>query len=159
METTGALKSEYIEEILGEGQTKTVYEAGPIKVEASCGDDSDGGLCSSNAVCLVLTLFDANEDLQVFGDIDSDQNIDDCGVVDNVLPKGTVYKQIMWDVIRSSGNDDAEGGVWANGYYLGWSGESFLGLNRDGSELTVIGGGAECALAGVFNYVVPEDEE
>ena len=65
----------------------------------------------------------------------------------------------MWDVGFSngdSGNDFGEGAVWIGGYYLGWDGQSFIGLQQDGG-LQVIGG--NCQLAGVFTYFVPEDNE
>ena len=155
-EDTGGLKSLYIEENLDAGEVVTVYEAGPIKVEASCGGTGEGGICNEDGeVCLVLTLFDANEQLQVFGQLNSDGGLDDPPIVDNVLPANTEYKGEMWDV-SSSGNEIDDGGVWAGGYYLGFDGDTFLGLRRSGG-LQVIGG--NCQIAGVFNVVVPEDEE
>ena len=154
-EGMGPLKSLYIEENLDTGDTVTVYQAGPIKVEASCGGTGQGGICSNGEVCLILTLFDANEQLQVFGDIRADSGLDDEPIVDNVLPANTEYKKKLWEV-STSGNDTNNGGVWIGGYYLGYNGDSFLGLQRDGG-LQVIGG--NCALAGVFNVFVPEDGE
>jgi len=147
-------QSLYIEENLDAGETVTVYEAGPIKVEASCG--GTGTICSSTGeVCLVLTLFDANEDLQVFGDTGTDVGLDGIPIVNNVLPKNTELQNELWDV-SGSGNQPGDGGVWANGYYLGWDGDSFIGLRRSGG-LTVIGG--SCQIAGVFFAFVPEDDE
>ena len=95
---TQGMRQLYIEENLATGESRTVYEAGPIKVEASCGA---GSLCDNSfgdEVCLVLTLFDANEDLQVFGDIEDDSGLDDSPIVNNILPKNTEYKEEMWDV-------------------------------------------------------------
>jgi len=147
---TQGMRQLYIEENLATGETVTVYEAGPIKVEASCGGICDG----SGEVCLVLTLFDANEDLQVFGDIQGDSGLNDPPISNNVLPKNTVDKEQMWDV-SSSGNDEGDGAVWIGGYYLGWDGDSFIGLQRDGGLLI----GGNCQIAGVFNYFIPKDHE
>ena len=75
--------------------------------------------------------------------------------MNNVLAKNTEYKSELW-AVQGSSNDNGKGGVWANGYYLGYSGESFIGLQRNGG-LQEIGG--NCQIAGVFNSIVPEDEE
>ena len=149
---TQGMRQLYIEENLATGESVTVYEAGPIKVEASCGGT---GFCSSSTeVCLVLTLFDANEDLQVFGDIEDDSGLDDYPIVNNVLPANTEYKEEMWQV-SSTGNDTNDGAVWIGGYYLGWDGDSFIGLKRDDGLLI----GGNCQIAGVFNYFIPKDHE
>ena len=155
---TQGMRQLYIEENLATGETVTVYEAGPIKVEAFCGDDIDP-VCdfADGEVCLVLTLFDANEDLQVFGDIEDDFGLDNPPIVNNVLPKGMEYKEEMWDVgfDSDSGNDTDDGAVWIGGYYLGWDGDSFIGLQRDDGLLI----GGNCQIAGVFNYFIPKDHE
>ena len=150
---TQGMRQLYIEENLATGESVTVYEAGPIKIEAFCGD-TDPVCDGDGEVCLVLTLFDANEDLQVFGDIEDDSGLDEHPIVNNVLPANTEYKEEMWDVF-SSGNDENDGAVWIGGYYLGWDGDSFIGLLRDDGLLI----GGNCQIAGVFNYFIPKDDE
>jgi len=165
----------YINENLASGQEVTVYQAGPIKIEAGCGlgsfcnsgcrrslnqdqadqDQAPRQLCHPfTEVCMRLTLYDANEDLQVFGQINYDSGIDGFPIVNNVLAADTVYKQEMWDV-SSSGNDPDNGAIWAGGYYLGWTGDAFIGLQRDDGLLD----GGNCQLAGVFDYFIPTDHE
>ena len=95
-----------------------------------------------------------NEDLLVFGDAAKDSGLNEPPIGDTlpqVLDAGVTYTTELWDVTRST-NDIDEGGVWANGFYVGWDGESFIGVRSD-NELGVIGG--NCQIAGVFNYVIP----
>ena len=155
---TQGFRQLYIEENLDDGETVTVYEAGPIKVEAGCGTACE----SSDDVCLTLTLFNANKDMLVFGDASRDGGLDGSPINDNFLSAGVTYTTELWNVDidpdgdRFSGNDADDGAVWVDGYYLGVDGESFVGILRPGG-LPVIGG--NCQIAGVFNYFIPFDKE
>jgi len=157
------LKSFYVYEKLDAGETRTVFQSGPIKVDAGCGGGTSAtqsDICSSyGEVCLGLTL-EYGEDILVFGEIKDDCGIDDSPINSNqVLPAGQVYKNEIWDVSGDdyySGNDIDSGAVWTStGHYLGWDGDSLIGVQRDISAggLSIVGG--NCIIAGVINYVIP----
>lgn len=146
----------YINEVLDTGDAVTIYEAGPIKVQVGCGNITNS-ICDrqnpDGEVCMNLILFDANKDILVFGDINDDFGLNDSPIGDtteNVLDANVTYTDEMWDV-PDSGNDVSDGAVWADGYYLGWDGDSFIGIQKDDGLL----GGGNCQVAGVFNYYIP----
>ena len=106
-----------------------------------------------------LKLNHTFEDMLVFGDISNDGNLDNSPIGDSskgVLDTGATYEEIMWSV-NSDGNDIDNGAVAIKTltsnetYYVGWDGESFVGIANENS----LAGGYDCALAGVFHYSFP----
>lgn len=133
----------YIGENLDTGDAVTVYEAGPIKVQVGCGQPT----CDSTSeVCLILTISNTGEDdILAFGSTEGDENFS------ATVSPGDTFLTELWDV-SSVGNDGGEGAVWVDGHYLGYVGDSFIGI-RSSSELEVIGG--NCQVAGVLDYFIP----
>jgi len=91
------------------------------------------------------TVFNPNEDMLVFGVAD--------GSFKEVLDKGIEFSGLIWQPEgQNDANDPGTGGIWADGYYVGWSGESIIGT-RDKDGLEIIGG--DCQIAGVLNVNSP----
>lgn len=153
------LKSFYVYEKLDAGETRTVFQSGPIKIDAGCGGGTSAtksDICDEDdEVCLGLTL-EYDEDILVFGEIEDDAGLNDSPINSNqVLPAGQVYKNEIW-YVSGSGNDVDDGAIWTStGHYFGWDGESLIGVQRDISAggLSIVGG--NCIIAGVINYVIP----
>lgn len=155
---TQGLRQLYINENLNTLEKRTIYEAGPIKYEVTC--------TGSRGIFLSLTLFNEDGDTQVFGRVDagstsidlsssSSNNIGGSPIVDFVLPQGEMFSAVV-RIVDTASNIPNDGGVWANGYYVGYSGSSFLGLSRsDGLQVT----GGNCQVAGVLNYFIPSHKD
>jgi len=151
------LKSLYVYEKLDAGETRTIFQSGPIKVDAGCGGGTPAtqtDICDDESeVCLGVTL-EYDEDILVFGDMEMDGVMSKPPINSDtqVLLAGDVYTGELWDVSRS-GNDIDDGAIWTStGHYFGWNGDSLIGVQRDGG-LSIVGG--NCIIAGVINYVIP----
>jgi len=155
------IKNYFYTKTLSYGESDVIFDEGPLKVTARCEED-DG------EVSMLLTLFNPTEDMLVYGNIEDDSNGDDGGLQDppigatkyQVLDKGDTYEKVMWDV-SNSGSDIDNGAVKLltltthQSYYMGYYGETFIGLHNDQDNLGLEGGG-DCALSGVFSVVFPE---
>ena len=94
-----------------------------------------------------LSIFNENEATLVFGAL-SNGAVPSEGIIgkNNRLPSNTLYEEIMWTA-QSEGNDDGTGAIWADEYYVGWSGESFIGVRRNSED--------SCIIAGILNVKSP----
>ena len=125
-----------------------IFHEGPIKIVASC---------SENTAQIVLTLLNTEKDMLVFGQTSSHEILSGSPIGDTsegVLNAGVTFDEVMWEAWGRFDNNIAVGAVTlktltsAETYYIGWDGESFVGIaTADG----LIGGG-NCALAGVFYH-------
>ena len=72
----------------------------------------------------------------------------------NLLPGDTTsYPAVFSET--SSGNDYRDGGfVSASGYYVGWDGESIIGLHTsDGATEDLFGDSITCVISGVVKLI------
>eukprot|EP00956_Cyclotella_meneghiniana_P000874 scaffold1007_cov23-Cyclotella_meneghiniana.AAC.2 len=156
----------YYNKVLKNGQEDIIFDKGPIKITSQC---------SGNETYMKLKLNNSAEDMLVFGDIWDDSNLDSSPIGDSsdgVLDAGAIYEEIMWHV-TGAGNDIDNGAVAVRTlksdetYYVGWDGESFVGIASEdglagGYGITTengLAGGYDCAMAGVFHYSFPENEK
>jgi hypothetical protein len=135
----------------------SLYFIGPLKIEARCEDYEDEGF----SVLMYLILLNPTEDMLVYGYIDEDSGMNNSPIGATkyqVLDKGDRYEEVMW-FVSGSGNNVSDGAISVmtltthQSYYVGWDGDSFVGLSRPNEELE---GGGNCALSGVFNVAFPE---
>lgn len=92
-----------------------------------------------------LSIFNEFEPTLVFGALSDGVPSDVIGN-NNRLARNTLYEAIMWTT-QSEGNDEGTGAIWADEYYVGWSGESFIGVRRNQDD--------QCIIAGILNVKSP----
>lgn len=104
----------YINENLNTLESRTIYEAGPIKYEVTC--------TGSRGIFLTLTLFNEDGDTQVFGRVDarstsidlSSSSSNNLGgsptpIVDFVLPQGEIFSEVV-RIVDTTSNIPNDGG-------------------------------------------------
>ena len=131
-----------------------IFENGPISIISNC---------TGNKVYIKLMLNNTAEDMLVFGSINDDYKLDGSPIGNSsygVLDAGVIYEETMWRV-SGAGNNYDYGAVAIKTltsdktYYVGWSGESFVGVADENG----LASGYNCALAGVFRYSFPIAEK
>jgi hypothetical protein len=109
-----------------------------------------------------VILLNPTEDMFVYGDFEGDRYGNDPPIGATkfqVLDKGDRYEEVFWHVSGGSDNDTSDGAVSVmtltthQSYYVGFDGDSFVGVTREDEEFE---GGGNCALSGVFNVAFPE---